>query len=52
MNTTTKKPYNLTEALAQSLQEVKLMREGKLPKRSWKAFANKMRNEIANGNKQ
>lgn len=35
MDTAIKRPCTPSESLAQSLKEMKLMREGKLPKKSW-----------------
>lgn len=41
------RPCTILESLEQSCKEVKDMREGKTPKRSWKEFASKMKEEIA-----
>lgn len=41
-----KRPCTILESLEQSCKEVKDMREGKAPKRSWKEFASKMKEEI------
>jgi hypothetical protein len=35
METISDRPCSILESLEQSLQEVQLMRKGKLPKRSW-----------------
>lgn len=40
------RPCTIVESIKQSCQEVKLMREGKIPKRSWKDFRQQMEDEI------
>lgn len=40
------RPCTIQESIIQSCKEVSLMRQGKLPKRSWKDFAETMRKEI------
>ena len=40
------RPCTILESLEKSCQEVKLMREGKVPKRSWKDLKNRMKKEI------
>lgn len=39
------RPCSISESIKQSCQEVKLMREGKIPKRSWSDFQRRMKNE-------
>lgn len=48
VDTTIEKTRSCTiaESIIQSCKEIKLMREGKLPKRSWEDFAQKIREEI------
>lgn len=41
------RPCSIAESIKQSCQEVKLMREGKIPKRSWNDFTKRMEKEIA-----
>ena len=41
------RPCTILESLEQSCKEVKAMRESKAPKRSWKEFASKMKDEIS-----
>lgn len=41
------RPCSIAESIKRSCKEVKLMREGKSPKRSWKNFADTIREEIA-----
>ena len=36
----------ISESIKQSCQEVRLMREGKIPKRTWKDFRRRMEAEI------
>ena len=43
----TARPCTITESIKQSCQEVKLMREGKIPKRSWNDFKQRMEKEMA-----
>ncbi|HBJ1650324.1 TPA: hypothetical protein LA460_000228 [Clostridium botulinum] len=38
MNTTTKRYCTVQESLEQSLKEMQLMRQGKLPKKTWKEY--------------
>ncbi|MDD5935549.1 MAG: hypothetical protein PUC65_08340 [Clostridiales bacterium] len=38
MNATVTRPCTVQESLIQSCKEVKLMQEGKLPKKTWKEF--------------
>lgn len=45
------RPCTISESIKQSCKEVKLMREGKIPKRSWKQFKQQMENEMAKGNR-
>lgn len=40
------RPCTILESLGKSCQEVKLMREGKIPKRSWKDLKNRMKKEL------
>ena len=40
------RPCTISESIQQSCQEVKLMREGKIPKRSWQEFRQRMKEEI------
>lgn len=39
------RPCTITESIIQSCKEVKLMREGTIPKRSWKDFRQQMQEE-------
>ncbi len=41
------RPCSISESIAKSCQEVKMMREGKIPKRSWSEFKQRMMKEIA-----
>lgn len=43
------RPCTVVESIKHSCQEVKSMREGKIPKRSWKEFRQKMEDEMAKG---
>jgi len=43
------RPCTISESIKQSCQEVKLMREGKIPKRSWKEFKQRMEAELTEG---
>lgn len=45
MNTTIKRPTTPAESLKQSFKEVKLIQEGKLPKKSWRELYNELKNE-------
>jgi len=38
MNNTTERYCTVTESLEQSLKEMQLMRQGKLPKKTWKEY--------------
>lgn len=40
------RPCTISESIQQSCQEVKLMREGRTPKRSWREFRQRMKDEI------
>ena len=40
------RPYTRLESLEKSCQEVELMREGKIPKRSWNDFKKHMKEEM------
>lgn len=44
------RPCSVAESIKQSCQEVKLMREGKIPKRSWSDFQRRIKNETSEGN--
>ena len=48
MNTTmnVERPCTILESIEKSCQEVKLMREGKIPKRSWNDFIKRMKEEM------
>lgn len=41
------RPCAILESLEQSCKEVKAMRENKAPKRSWKEFTGKVKDEIS-----
>lgn len=41
------RPCSISESIKQSCQEVKMMREGKIPKRSWREFRQRMKDEMA-----
>ena len=43
------RPCTISESIKQSCQEVKLMREGKIPKRSWREFKQRMEAEVTEG---
>lgn len=43
------RPCTIMESIIQSCKEVTLMREGKIPKRSWKEFKQQMQNEMEKG---
>lgn len=47
MNAISQRPCSIQESIITSYKEVKMMREGKTPKRSWAKFKEKMQNEIA-----
>lgn len=38
------RPCTVSESIKQSGQELKLMREGKIPKHSWREFRQQMKN--------
>ena len=40
------RPCTILESIEKSCQEVKLMREGKIPKRSWNDFKKRMKEEM------
>lgn len=40
------RPCTISESIQQSCQEIKFMREGKIPKRSWQEFRQRMKDEI------
>ena len=40
------RPCSISESIKQSCQEVKMMREGKIPKRSWQEFRQRMKDEM------
>ena len=40
------RPCTILESLEKSCQEVKMMREGKIPKRSWNDLKNRMKKEV------
>lgn len=40
------RPCTVLESIEKSCKEVKLMREGKIPKRSWNDFKKQIENEI------
>ena len=40
------RPCTILESLEKSCQEVKMMREGKIPKRSWNDLKNRMKTHI------
>lgn len=44
------RPCTISESIKQSCQEVKLMREGKIPKRSWHEFRKRMKDEVTKDN--
>ncbi len=44
------RPCTIAESIKQSCQEVKLMREGKIPKRSWQEFKQLMEAEMTEDN--
>lgn len=48
MNTTmnVERPCTILESIEKSCQEVKLMREGKISKRSWNDFIKRMKEEM------
>lgn len=41
------RPCSISESIARSCREVKMMREGKIPKRNWGDFKQRMMNEMA-----
>lgn len=41
-----KRPCTILESIEKSCQEVKSMREGKIPKRSWNDFKKRMKEEM------
>ena len=43
------RPCTISESIKQSCLEVKLMREGKIPKSSWREFKQRMEAEAAEG---
>lgn len=45
MNATVERYIPIKKSLKDSCEEVKLMRNGKLPKKSWKDFVNKLYDE-------
>lgn len=45
----TARPCTIAESLKQSCQEVRLMCEGKIPKRRWDDFKQRMEKEMAEG---
>ena len=44
----TERPCSIAESVKQSCKEVKLMREGMVPKRSWDDFCKKTKREMEN----
>lgn len=44
------RPCTISESIKQSCQEVKLMREGKIPKCSWREFKQCMETELTKDN--
>ena len=44
------RPCTILESIKQSCQEVKLMREGKISKRSWREFKQRMETEMTEDN--
>lgn len=45
------RPCAISESIKRSCQEVKLMRDGKIPKRSWREFKEQMQDEIIKDDK-
>ncbi len=43
MNTTIQRPCSVKDSIVQSCKEVKLMREGMLPKKSWKELKEELK---------
>jgi hypothetical protein len=43
MNATAERPCSIRESIVQSCKEVKLMREGKQPKRTWKELREELK---------
>jgi hypothetical protein len=44
MNATIQRPCSISESLVQSCKEVQLIREGKLPKKTWKELKEELKN--------
>lgn len=45
MNTTIERYCSVTESLTESLKQMKLIREGKLPKKSWKDLKHELKSK-------
>lgn len=45
MNATVQRPCSISESIIQSCKEVQLMRQGKLPKKTWKELKEELKKE-------
>ena len=51
MDITVERYCSITESLEESLRQMKLIREGKLPKKTWKEFKKEIEGQDSNDNK-